>query len=525
VSGFGIANGVISAALVAVAWGWRTPLPRTLGWWLHLAACLGITALTAALVFTPYLQPYIQPYYLLPPLAWAAMRFAWGGTAAATGIIALAATWGVNPFGLRVNDPLVADFLLQQGLLVAGGFGIVLAFAMSQQQQALERLREVMATLDLGVFMNRELAGKILYWSRGAELLYGWTADEAVGRISHELLQTKHPIPLAAIEKIIDEQGEWRGDLRHITKGGQLLIVAAHKFRRLRKNGLIPVLLEALTDVTAERRDQEALAELNRSLETRVEREVAARAKAVERMRQAAHFQALGRIASGVAHEFNNILQVIIGSVTLIEADAENAVRVRRMAVLAHDAADRGAIVTSRLLGFARKSPFRLEPIDLVATLTALADVLTLTLGNSGSNSITFAINLAPTLPTPSLDRTELQVALLNLATNARDAMPQGGVLTITAAGVVFAGEDNPEHLPPGRYVAIAIADTGTGMDEATLERAAEPFFTTKDIGKGTGLGLSMVKGFTEQSGGAMTLASTPGRGTVVTLWLPIKDT
>jgi PAS domain S-box-containing protein len=510
---------------MAVAWGWRTRLPRTPGWWLHLAACLGITALTAALVFFPVGQPWAQPYWLLPIMTWASVRFAWLGTWASLAIVLACATIGNNPYGLRIDDPHVAAQVLGVALVVAAGMGIATTVLTSRQRHATVRLRDLVETVDLGIFMARDLGGTIRFWSKGAERLYGWTAKEAVGRISHDLLQTRHPIPIGEIEAIILSEGEWAGDLEHITKAGKRLIVACRKVRRDRPAGHILELLEMLHDVTRERRDQAALAELNHTLETRVEREVAARVKAVERMRQAAHFQALGRIASGVAHEFNNILQVIIGSVTLIEADAENTARVRRLAVLAHDAADRGAIVTSRLLGFARKSPFRLEPIDLVATLTALADVLTLTLGNSGSNSITFAINLAPTLPTPSLDRTELQVALLNLATNARDAMPQGGVLTITAAGVVFAGEDNPEHLPPGRYVAIAIADTGTGMDEATLERAAEPFFTTKDIGKGTGLGLSMVKGFTEQSGGAMTLASTPGRGTVVTLWLPIKDT
>lgn len=401
---------------------------------------------------------------------------------------------------------------------VAGGFAVTLAMILSLQRRQMARMDAIMQTVDLGVFMSRELNGKILFWSKGAEQLYGYSRAEAVGAISHDLLQTQFPVPLAEIERAVLLQGEWRGDLHHWTKDGRHLIVAARKVRRTGLNGKVVILLEALADVTEERFMQAKLADLRRTLEARVEREVAVRAKAAERIKDAAHFQALGRIAAGVAHEFNNILQVITGSLNMIENHTEDIVRVLRFTDLARGAAERGALITSRLLGFARRSPLMLEKVDLTATLTAFGDVLPATL----NDSIAVKFELAEALPTLMLDRGELQVALLNLATNARDAMSLGGWLRITTAVETYANGDHPASLAAGRYVRITVADTGCGMDEATLRQAVDPFFTTKEMGRGTGLGLSMVKGFTEQSGGGMTLQSMPGQGTTVTLWLPV---
>jgi PAS domain S-box-containing protein len=494
---------------------------RGLRWWSRLVACLGIVAGVAALVFSPLGQPFMQPFYLIPPLAWVAIEFTWGGTLAAMAIMAIAASIGINPYAGRIIDPSIAELVLDQALLVAGGFAVALSFIVTMQRRNLAKLRDVMTTLDLGVFIARELNGKILFWSKGAEKLYGYTNDEALGRITHDLLQTQHPVPVEEIEHAVVEQGEWRGDLIHTTKDGRVLTVAVHKVRRVRKNGEVVVLLEAITDVTAERRDQAMLADLIDTLEARVNREVMVRAKAAERMKQASHFQALGRIAGGVAHEFNNILQVVSGALNMIENHPDDTLRVFRFTELARTATERGAVITERLLGFARKRHFKLEPVDPAQAMVAFGDVLSVTLGAT----VRFQINIAPDLPVLMLDKTDLQVALVNLATNARDAMPDGGMLTVHAAVDVCCTDDHPAGLSPGRYVRIAVADTGTGMDAKILSQAMEPFFTTKEIGKGTGLGLSMVKGFVEQSGGGLSVTSAPGEGTTVTLWLPVKET
>ncbi|CAH2603129.1 Histidine kinase [Rhodovastum atsumiense] len=272
-------------------------------------------------------------------------------------------------------------------------------------------------------------------------------------------------------------------------------------------------------DITERLRADEALAELNRTLEERVRDEIAAREAVQERAKHAQHMQALGQIAAGVAHEFNNILQAVQGGLGLIEARAGDVASVRRFARIAAGAAGRGSVITGRLLSFAQRSSVRPERIDPVAMLDAIRDVLAHTLGSQ----VTVRLDLHPMLPAVVVDKAELETALVNLGTNARDAMPLGGALTLAAAvDTITTGWTCPVPLRPGRYVRLAVSDVGTGMDAATLARATDPFFTTKPIGTGTGLGLSMAKGFAEQSGGGLAIASTPGHGTTVTLWLPV---
>jgi signal transduction histidine kinase/ActR/RegA family two-component response regulator len=270
--------------------------------------------------------------------------------------------------------------------------------------------------------------------------------------------------------------------------------------------------------VALEERETE-LRRLNTDLEKRVSEEVAAREAAQARATHSERMQALGQLAGGVAHDFNNVLQAVEGAVLLIERESKGRERTNRLVRLALEATARGASVTRRLLAFGRRGDLRAEAVDTDALLAGLRELLSHTLGAGTEVSVI----AEPGLPHILADKAQLEIALVNLATNARDAMPNGGALSLRAAAeaIEARGQANPAGLAPGRYVRLTVADTGTGMDAATLVHVGEPFFTTKKMGEGTGLGVAMVKGFAAQSGGGVHIDSTPGLGTVVTLWLP----
>jgi PAS domain S-box-containing protein len=232
---------------------------------------------------------------------------------------------------------------------------------------------------------------------------------------------------------------------------------------------------------------------------------------------QAQKVQALGQLAGGIAHDFNNILQTVSGAAMLIERRPENHEKTRRLARTSIEAAARGASITQRLLSFTRRGEPRTDTIATAELLNSVREVLAHTIGTAISVHTDTPAGLPPVLA----DRAQLETVLVNLATNGRDAMPDGGTLTLSADAVhVAEGSTHPAGLLPGDYLRIRVADTGCGMDAVTLARATEPFFTTKSDGQGTGLGLAMVKGFAEQSGGAMLITSAPNAGTTVSLWL-----
>ena len=254
--------------------------------------------------------------------------------------------------------------------------------------------------------------------------------------------------------------------------------------------------------------------------EARLRQEVTARERAQAQMAHAHRMTALGELAGGIAHDFNNILQVVEGNAELIADRAEDAQKVRRLSARILEAAGRGGSLSRRLLAFARRDALSAEPLDAAALFNSLADLLRHTLGSR----VVLRAEAMPDLPRLAADKAQLETVLVNLASNARDAMPDGGSLTLGADSDAVAQDRDDPPLKAGRYIRISMADTGTGMDAATLARATEPFFTTKPKGKGTGLGLSMAKGFAEQSGGAFAITSQPGLGTTVTLWLPQTD-
>ncbi|HTW25745.1 MAG TPA: ATP-binding protein [Acetobacteraceae bacterium] len=273
---------------------------------------------------------------------------------------------------------------------------------------------------------------------------------------------------------------------------------------------------------TALARDQveEQLRQLNDALESQVAEEVTARERAQVQLAQAQKMQALGQLAGGVAHDVNNVLQAISGAAALLQQRSGDPGEVQRLSLTIGEATERGASVTRRLLAFARRSELRAEPVCLVELLGDLREVLRHTLGIN----IRIVLAVEARLPAVLADRGQLETVLVNLATNARDALPPDGGTIAVSAGLqtVLPGAPHAAGLAPGRYVALQVTDDGAGMSPSVLARACEPFFTTKPAGSGTGLGLAMARGFAEQSGGGLEVVSTPGRGTRVTLWLPL---
>jgi PAS domain S-box-containing protein len=242
--------------------------------------------------------------------------------------------------------------------------------------------------------------------------------------------------------------------------------------------------------------------------------------RAQEALRQSQKMDAMGQLTGGVAHDFNNLLTPIVGSLDMLQRRGIGGERERRLIDGAAQAADRAKTLVQRLLAFARRQPLQPIAVDIGKLIEGMADLLASTSGPQ----IKLVVDTMEGLPAAKADPNQLEMALLNLGVNVRDAMPDGGILRISAsAEQVRTGKRT--GLSPGPYVRISVADTGVGMDEATLARAIEPFFSTKGIGKGTGLGLSMAHGLASQLGGALTIQSRPGVGTNIELWLPASVT
>jgi CheY-like chemotaxis protein len=227
--------------------------------------------------------------------------------------------------------------------------------------------------------------------------------------------------------------------------------------------------------------------------------------------------EAIGQLTGGIAHDFNNLLMAILGSLEIAQRRMNADPRISPFLDNAVKGAQRGAALTQRMLAFARRQELAMGPVDVLDTVRGMNDILERALGPS----IFVTTNFPLSLPPVRTDRAQLESALLNLAVNARDAMPAGGPIAI-AAQHRTAPQGGTQR--PGDYVVLSVTDTGEGMDEETLARATEPFFTTKGVGKGTGLGLSMVHGLAEQSGGTFVLTSDKGRGTTAELWLPLAS-
>jgi signal transduction histidine kinase/ActR/RegA family two-component response regulator len=287
-----------------------------------------------------------------------------------------------------------------------------------------------------------------------------------------------------------------------------------------------------------EQRVEERTAQLrkfNEELELRIDERTRERELALAQLFEAQKMDTIGRLTGGVAHDFNNLLMAVLGSLTLLEKRLPDDPQSRRLLQNALQGANRGKALTQRLLAFSRRQELKPEAVDVARLMTGMEELLKRAVGHG----IACHVDLPTDLPPILADANQLELALLNVALNARDAMPGGGTIQICAVAQSVGGRGGlkawlqgakPQdaaapNLPAGEYVRITIADTGEGMDAATLAKAAEPFFTTKGPGKGTGLGLSMVQGLAAQSGGLLRIQSEPGAGTLVELWLPKAKT
>lgn len=342
--------------------------------------------------------------------------------------------------------------------------------------------------------------GVVSSWNLGAQRIKGYTPEEIIGR-HFSKFYTDEDRAAGTPERGL---GVARSEGRFETEGW-----------RVRKDGSrfrAHVVIDAIPD---EDGVVVGFAKITRDITERVEAQQALE-RAQEALFQAQKLEAIGQLTGGIAHDFNNLLTAVLGSLELAQKWLPDDPQINRLIGNAVQGARRGATLTQRMLAFARRQDLKREPIDVAALVLGLEDLLNQSLGPS----FTLNFELAPRLPPVASDPAQLESALLNVIINARDAMPHGGAITLSAVSE-RVGPGAPD-LTPGDYVRLAVVDRGEGMSAETLARATEPFFTTKGIGKGTGLGLAMIHGLTRQSGGTLRLQSRLGVGTEVELWLPV---
>jgi len=345
--------------------------------------------------------------------------------------------------------------------------------------------------------------GNITSWNAGAERIKGYAPAEIIGRhfsqfYTPEDRQTGEPQKALAAAK---RDGRFEKEGLRVRKDGTRFF--AHVIIDIVRNeaGEHIGFAKITRDITERRDTQEKLDQ------------------AREAFFQSQKQEAIGQLTGGVAHDFNNLLMAVLSSLELMRKRLPDDPRLHALLENAVEGAKRGATLTKRMLAFARRQDLQREPIDLAGLVRGMSNLLERSLGRSTVLETRFPLVMRPVIA----DVNQLEMALLNLCVNARDAMPEGGEIVVAAREVeIGRGEGN--GLRPGRYICLTVTDGGMGMDEATMARATEPFFTTKGPGKGTGLGLSMVQGLCEQSGGRFSLRSRPGAGTTAELWLPAGE-
>jgi len=351
---------------------------------------------------------------------------------------------------------------------------------------------------------------------------YTYTGYEPGTLYGQEWAQTVHPDDraraVAAWAHAVDTGEPYRIQFRIRRVDGiyRSFLVKADPVRNV--DGCIEHWVGIDTDVDDEKRLGAELVTLNATLEQQVADRTRELMTSEAALRQSQKMEAMGQLTGGVAHDFNNLLTPIIGSLDMLVRRGVGTERERRLIDGALQSADRAKTLVQRLLAFARRQPLQAVPVDLRALIDGMAALI----GSTVGPGIEVRVDLAADLLPASADANQLEMAILNLGVNARDAMPDGGTLTIAATRESVRA-DHRSGLKLGHYVRLSVADTGSGMDEATQARAVEPFFSTKGIGKGTGLGLSMVHGLVAQLGGGLTIISEPAGGTEVELWLPVS--
>ncbi|HYH84036.1 MAG TPA: PAS domain S-box protein [Pyrinomonadaceae bacterium] len=375
---------------------------------------------------------------------------------------------------------------------------VAIRYDITERKRAEERIREQAALLDKAqdaIVLRDAVNNKILFWNRGAENIYGWTAEEAVGRTARELklLSELNEAQFEQGRHAVMEKGEWTGELRQHTKGGAEIRVESRWTLLRDHNGEPKSILVINTDVT-ERKKVEA------------------------QLLRAQRMESIGTLAGGIAHDLNNVLSPILMAVQMLQMKTDDPGVLQWLEMLQANA-ERGADMVKQVLSFARGvegERVALQPKHLVKeVIKILKDTL--------PKSIEIKFDVAPDLWTISADATQVHQVLMNLCVNARDAMPRGGELTVRAENVTLDENFARMHLEaePGRFVMISVADTGEGMPPEILARVFEPFFTTKEVGKGTGLGLSTALTIIRSHGGFINVYSEPHKGTRFSVYLP----
>lgn len=343
--------------------------------------------------------------------------------------------------------------------------------------------------------------GRVSNWNQGAQRIKGYLPEEIIGEhfsISYTAEDRERGEPQRALE-IAAREGRFENKSWRVRKDGSRFFAHVVVDAIRGETGTLLGFAKITRDVTEVHQSQQALE------------------KTREALFQAQKLQAIGQLSGGIAHDFNNLLTVILGNLEIVRKRVGDDPKVSRLLENATQGALRGVSLTQRMLAFARRQELKTEPVDLVQLVQGITGLLRSSLGPG----ISIETSLPEGLERVLADTNQLELAVLNLATNARDAMPDGGSVAISARAEVVL-EQNHCALTAGRYVCLSLIDTGEGMDELTLASAADPFFTTKGLGKGTGLGLSMVHGFIEQLGGRFILKSQKGHGTTAELWLPV---
>ena len=369
-------------------------------------------------------------------------------------------------------------------------------------QRSQEQFRRLVDSVsDYAIFML-DPEGYVTTWNSGAQRIKGYLPSEIIGEHFSRFYtdaDRRDRVPQAALE-IAAREGRFEKEGWRLRKDGTRFRANVVIDAIRNDSGELIGFAKVTRDVTEHHRVQESLQ------------------RAQQTLFQAQKLESIGQLTGGIAHDFNNLLTAIGASLELLRKHLTDHPRASILLENALQGVERGATLTQRMLAFARRQELELRPVDVALLVAGMKEMLERSIGPS----ISIVTRIPAGLPPVRTDANQLEAAILNLAVNARDAMPHGGSIIISGRAENLAA-DNGANAVPGDYVQLSLADTGEGMDEATLRHAVEPFFTTKGVGKGTGLGLAMVHGVAEQSGGKLKLDSKPGAGTTATIWLPVS--
>ena len=392
-------------------------------------------------------------------------------------------------------------------------------------EKAAERLRESEQRRSLALAAGRMgswdwnlVTGEVL-WDEGQHRVFG-TDPASFIPTAQSVVNLVHPDDRAPLARLREQS--MRGgtafstEMRIIDVTGAVRWCVTAGAPTLDPDGR-PLRISGVTlDITERKQAEAALTKANVDLEQRIAERTREREAAQSQLHEMQKMESLGQLTGGIAHDFNNLLMIVLGNLGLLRKRLPDDPRMLRILDGAIQGAERGASLTRRMLAFARRQQLKPEAVDVPRLVESILDMLSRSIGGT----IVIDTEFEPNLPTTLVDPNQLELALLNLVLNSRDAMPDGGHVTIAVRHGSDAA-DRPRDLAPGEYIRIAVTDTGIGMDQLTLKRATEPFFTSKGVGKGTGLGLSMVHGLAAQSGGTLRINSEFGIGTTVEMWLP----